>query len=123
MKLILIDTNAWMAIALWKIDLFEEVEKAADFPHEIAILQGTQEELKKIQNEQPGKFRNAAKLALALLKAKKVKIIRGTGSVDNLLVHHSHQGDVVLTQDQQLKKRLSRPYFTLRQKKRVVQVR
>ncbi len=126
---IIIDTNAWMAMAELKIDLFAELERYCDFPYKIEVLSGTIKELEKIVQEQPGKHKRNAKLALAILRAKKVPILEGDAGnnfdigVDNLLVEHSRKGDLVLTQDVVLKKRLVRPYLTLRQKKYVVMVR
>ena len=122
MKRILIDTNALMAIAEFKIDVFQELDRICDFAYNVSVLQGTILELEKIQKEQRLRFKLQAKLALALLKAKKVEIISGEGHVDNILAEYSKQGDLVLTQDMALKKKLSRPYLTLRQKKYVVMV-
>src|SRR3989338_1043217 len=122
MKKIIIDTNALMAISELKIDIFAEDYKVCDFPYQLAVLQGTLDELDKIMREQSGKDRQAAKLAKALLLAKKVVVIAEKGNVDDILVEHSLKADLVLTQDQGLKKRLRRPYLTIRQKKRVIMV-
>ena len=118
--LVLIDTNVLVTSVQWKIDVFSEIEKACDFAYQLAVLQGTLTELKKIQTEQRGRFRDAAKLALLLLKNKKVPVLQEQGYVDDLLAKHSRQGDVIFTQDRELKKRLVKPYLTLRQKKYVV---
>lgn len=123
MKHILIDTNAWMIAAEVKLDLFSEVERVLDIPFTIAVLPGTIQELGKIEKEQPGKYRRAAKLALAIIRAKNLRILSGEGYVDDLLVRHSQKGNIILTQDQELKRRLSRPYLTIRQKKKVIVVR
>mgnify|MGYP001578393865 CR=1 FL=1 len=123
MKRILIDTNALMAIGEWKIDLFLALEEECDFLYTIAVLQGTINELQFIQQEQRGKYQAAAKLALALLKAKKVTIIPSGTDVDGALVEYSHQGYLVLTQDIPLKKRLAKPYLTIRQKKKVITIK
>lgn len=122
MKEILIDTNAMMGIAEYKIDVFEELKRICDFTYEVCVLEGTIRELEQIMKEQRLKFKLTAKLALALLKAKKVKILPGEGFVDDLLAAYSQQGELVLTQDMSLKKRLKRPYLTLRGKKYVVRV-
>src|SRR3989338_3065849 len=105
-KLIILDTNALMNSIQWKIDIFSELERVCDFAYQLAVVQGTLTELKKIQMEQRGKFRDAAKLALLLLKKKKVKVLPEEGYVDDVLVKHSQQGDVILTQDKELKKKL-----------------
>ncbi|MEK6938511.1 MAG: PIN domain-containing protein [Nanoarchaeota archaeon] len=123
-KTVLIDTNAWMAIGELKIDLFSELEKCCDFPVQIATLEGTLRELQKIQEEQRGKFKRFAKLALDLIKAKKVEVFpHSTGNVDELLVDYSHGGFLVLTSDAALKKKLQRPYLTIRQGKMIVMIR
>ncbi len=119
-KQIILDTNALMAIAEFKIDLITELEKAYDFPYELCVLEGTIKELKKIQEEQREKFKRAARLALGIIKVKDIKVLPSVGYVDKELVKHSKRGDLVLTQDIELKKELSLPYLTIRQKKRVV---
>ena len=120
MKLIIIDTNAWMAIVEFKLDIFAALERDCDFPYRIAVLQGTIDELRKIVSEQRTKFRQAALLALGIIEVKKPRIIPGKGKVDDLLAQHSAAGDLVLTQDALLKKRLLKPYLTIRQKKKIM---
>lgn len=122
MKKIILDTNALMAVSEFKIDIFSELEKVCDFQFKIYVLSGVVDELKRIVIEQRGKFSRGAKLALSLLMAKKVKLIKEDGFVDDLLVKHSKKGDLVLTQDIILKRRLKKPYLTIRQKKRIVVV-
>ena len=119
-KQIILDTNALMAIAEFKIDLITELEKAYDFPYELCVLEGTIKELKKIQEEQREKFKRAAKLALGIIKVKKITVLPSIGYVYTELIKHSRNGDLILTQDVELKKELSLPYLTIRQKKRVV---
>lgn len=123
MKRIIIDTNALMAITEFKLDLFTELEKSCDFPYQLYILEGTIKELKKIKAEQSGRYKLAAKLALALVQAKKIKIINCKGNVDTILVKKSQQGYVILTQDMVLKKKLTTPYLTIRQKKKIMIVK
>lgn len=120
MKKIILDTNALMAIAEFKIDIFSELERICDFTYDLYVLEGTIKELKKIMEEQRQKFKRAAKLALAIVKAKGIKKIASSNYVDDVLVELSKKGDLILTQDIELKKRLTKPYLTIRQKKRVV---
>ena len=120
MRRIIIDTNAWMAITEFKLDLFAALERDCDFPYQAAVLQGTIDELRKIVSEQRAKFRQAALLALGRIAAKKVEIIPEQGNVDDWLVKHSKKGDLVLTQDAALKKLLKKPYLTIRQRKRII---
>lgn len=124
MKKVIIDTNVWMELSERKFDLFGELGRVLDFKFEICVLSGTIIELEKIILEQRGRFKSAAKLALALIKAKGLKVLRSEeSSVDEELVGYSQQGNLVLTQDIVLKKRLVRPYLTIRQGKTIVVVR
>ena len=122
MKKVILDTNAVMDMADFKIDLFAELQRILDVPYQVCILEGTITELEKIIVGQRMRFARAAKMGLAILKSKKIKILPGEGKVDDILVHYSQQGALVLTQDRELKKRLSRPFLTIRQKKVVVMV-
>jgi len=111
-----------MAIAEFKIDLFSELETVCDFSYDLFVLSGTIKELNKIMEEQRQKYKRAAKLALGMIKVKGIKKIVSSGYVDDLLVKHSQQGDLILTQDVELKKRLTKPYLTIRQKKKIIVV-
>src|SRR3989338_2677682 len=122
MKRIIIDTNAWMTIADFKIDLFSELEKCCDFSYEICVLQGTIDELRKIISEQRARYRQAALLAIGIIEVKRVQLLLEKGNVDDLLVQHSKKGEIILTQDIELKRRLKKPYLTIRQKKKIILV-
>ncbi len=110
-----------MAITEFKLDLFTALERDCDISYKAVVLPGIIEELEKIISEQRGKFRQAALLAIGIIKAKNIMVIekQKIGEVDDLLVQHSKEGDLVLTQDAELKKRLKRPYLTIRQKKKI----
>ena len=123
MKRLIIDTNALMAIADFKIDIFSELKETCDFNYELFILSGTIDELNKIKEKQRGKYKRAAQLALTILKIKKVKIIKSIGDVDDKLVELSKNKDIILTQDIVLKSKLTRPYLTIRQKKKIIIVK
>jgi rRNA-processing protein FCF1 len=122
MKKIIIDTNAWMAIYDFKLDLFSVLREYCDFKYEIIILQGILDELKEISIEQRGRFKQAALLASGMIKGKKLKVVSTTGGVDDLLVEYSKKNYLILTQDVALKKRLQKPYLTIRQKKKIILV-
>ena len=113
---VFLDTNALMAISEFKLDIFSELSE-----YSLQVLSGTIDELEKIKKEQRGKYKIAAQLGLSLLKAKKIKIVKSAGNVDNLLVEKS-KNNLVLTQDIALKRRLHKPYLTIRQKKKIVMV-
>lgn len=119
MKKIILDTNFLMMPAQLRVDVFEEVRRICNFEHEIAVLDRTIEELNIIIKEQKGADRAAAKLALALVKAKKVKVIKTEEkkSVDKILADFSAQGCIIATQDRELKRKLKKPIIILRQKK------
>ncbi len=120
MKKIIIDTNAWMAIDEFKIDVFSELSKVCDFPFKLIITEGIIKELNKIIQEQKGKYKRSAKLALDIINKKKIKKIASTLDVDTELAKLSKQGYLILTQDIGLKRRLTKPYLTIRQKKKVM---
>ncbi|MBI2112392.1 hypothetical protein HYT52_02555 [Candidatus Woesearchaeota archaeon] len=89
MKKIIIDTNALMAISDFKIDLFSEIKKCCDIGYKLCIVEGTVKELEKIQKEQRGKEKQAARLVLSLLKHQNVEVLEGKGTeqyVDDQLV-------------------------------------
>ena len=117
---IIIDTNALMAVGEQKIDIFIEIEKNCMFQYKLAVLSGTVDELIKIQQEQRGKYKTAAKIALMLLEIKNIAKIPSSEYVDDELVKLSQKGKLVLTQDKELKRRLTKPYLTIRQGKKVV---
>ncbi|MFC1801603.1 PIN domain-containing protein [Nanoarchaeota archaeon] len=122
MKKIILDTNFLLIPAQFRVDIFTEIQRVADFKYQLCILDKTLIELKKIHQEQRGKYKAAVKLALDLIKKKKPKVIKTTSEkyVDDLLVEQSKKGAVIATQDIGLKRRLKKPIITLRQKKRLV---
>ncbi|HLC81685.1 MAG TPA: hypothetical protein VJH68_03425 [Candidatus Nanoarchaeia archaeon] len=126
MKKIILDTNAMMAVAEFKLDIFRSLEDSCYFPYQLYVLSGTIDELQQIKETQRGKFNLAAKLALGILSIKIsagiVLVISNKGKVDDLLAAYSKKRYLILTQDVNLKKRLFKPYLTIRQKKFVVQV-
>ncbi|MBI4983627.1 hypothetical protein HZC32_03210 [Candidatus Woesearchaeota archaeon] len=124
MRKVIIDTNALMAAVEFKLEVFSELAKCCDFKFKTAVLEGTVEELKKIITEQGGKHKAAAKLALAMLQAKDVEVLTSKkNNVDDSLVDYSRNGYLVLTQDLELKRRLTKPYLTIRQRKKIIWVR
>lgn len=104
---IILDTNFLMAIAQFKIDIFSEIERIADFRYNIYILDKTIDELKNIIKTQKGKNKRAASLALQLIKVKKVKKLKTKqGKTDDLIVDIADKDTLVATQDKNLRKRL-----------------
>ena len=130
MKQGIIDTNALIAIATFKIDVFEEIENCLDVEYELCVVEGTLKELVKLKvvSKLSGKDKTAAKLALTILehkiKNKDIVVIKDDPKidVDTTLANLSKDGALVLTQDKGLKARLTKPYLTIRQKKKVVMI-
>jgi len=121
MKIIL-DTNFLLIPAQFKVDIFSEIERICDFPFKIYILEQSVGELNKVKEEQTGKNKAAAKLALQLVKQKGLNTIKNSkkDSVDNILVDIADKDIIIATQDIELKKRLKAKnikIITLRSKK------
>lgn len=108
MKIIL-DTNFLMAIAQFRIDIFSEIGRIAEFRYDICILDKTIDELNNIIKVQKGKERFAAKLALDILDAKGISQLKtGPGKTDDLIVDAAGKDTVIATQDRELKRRVCR---------------
>ena len=126
MKKILLDTNFLLIPAQFKVDIFSEIERICNFNYKLYILDKTIEELNNIIEKQRGKNREAAKLALKLIKLKKISIIKTeeTLTTDNLIIKKADKKEfIVATQDKFLKKQLkikNTPLIVLRQKKRLL---
>ena len=126
MKKILLDTNFLLIPAQFKVDIFSEIERICNFNYKLYILDKTIEELNNIIEKQRGKNKDAAKLALKLVKLKKINIIKTeeTLTTDNLIIKKADKKEfIVATQDKFLKKQLklkNTPLIVLRQKKRLL---
>ena len=109
MYIIVLDTNIILDIIKFKVDIFQELKRICNFQYNLAILDKTLEELKNKKN---------SKLAFALIKKYKLKIIKTKqGYVDSILAN-LNKNYIIATNDQGLKKLLkNKPYITLRQKK------
>ncbi len=126
-KEIIIDTNAFLALSHFGLDIFTALDDACDFAYDLFVFEGTVAELEKLIVREKGKEKAAAKLGLQVLRRKvldgKLVLLDDIDSklsVDDNLVLASCDGKLVLTQDKELKGRLSRPYLTIRQKKKVI---
>src|SRR3989339_1295599 len=119
---IILDTNVLMAVSQFKLDVFSQVDQFSDYPYELFILDKTILELNNIFTQQTGKNKQAAKLALSIIKQKKLSLIpTEEGQVDDLLVAYSLKGYVIVTQDLILKKRIKKAggiALTIRQKRK-----
>ena len=123
---IILDTNFLLIPYQFKVDIFSEIDRIILEKYQLYILDKTLDELEKIvkDKEQKGKNKLAAKLALLLVKAKDVKIIKTKKDklVDDLIVELADKDTIVCTQDTELKKRLPCKIITLRQKKKLILV-
>lgn len=124
MKKIILDTNLLMAIGQFNVDIFSEISRICDFKYELFVLDRQIGELEKI-SKKSGKNKKAANLALALIKEKKVSIIKTKEKkhVDDLILEITEKDDVVATVDKNLKKRAlseGKKVIFLRQKKYLV---
>ncbi len=110
MKKIILDTNFLLIPALFKVDIFEEIKRICDFQYELCVLDKTLDELEKvIQTTKKGKDKEAAKLAMGLIKSKHINIIETESikNVDDLILDLLNQGDyIVATQDKALKDKI-----------------
>lgn len=117
MKRIILDTNFLLAINQFKIDVFSELERICDFPYSVCILDKTIDELNKIIIEQKGKDKEAAKLALEIIKGKVEVLETKKGYVDDILVGLAGKDTLIATQDQELKRRVKTGVIVIKQKK------
>lgn len=118
---IVIDTNALIYAAKEKLDVLSELKKMGFT--KIVIPNEVLKELESIQNDkkQKGADKNAAKLALQIIKFSKVDTLHlGRGHPDDKILEFAKAKDfAVLTNDSILKKRLkdeSVPIFTISKK-------
>lgn len=108
MKTVIIDTNFLLMPGQFKVDIYSEIDRLIIGKHELAVLDRTLEELESLTKKGTGADKRAAKLGLALLKAKGLKIIATNQdkSVDDLLVELANKDIIVATQDKGLRARL-----------------
>ncbi len=124
MKNITLDTNTLLFIAQYHFDVFEAINSQIDDTNTISVLDKVVAELEKLINKGRLSEKKAAKLALELIRHKKVGIIKtpenGLTADDELL---KLDGYAVLTQDKELKRKLKEKgteVFTIRQKRRII---
>ena len=124
MKKIILDTNFLMAVGQFKVDIFSEIYRICNFNYQLCIMDKTVDELKKIiQSKQKGKDKAAAKLALAIISSKKLKILKTKEDkpVDDLILDANDA--IVATTDKELINRLKEKkakIIRLRQKKYLI---
>lgn len=106
MRKIILDTNFLLVPSQFKVDIFSEIDRICLFNYELYILDKTINELKEIIEKQKGKNKEAAKIALMLIKKKHITIIKTEeGKVDDLILRLINKGDILATQDALLRKK------------------
>ena len=124
MEKIILDTNFLLIPYQFKLDIFKEIDRILHFDYSLFILDKTLDELNNIVEKQKGKDKDAAKFALKLLEAKKIKkIMSNAKNADDSIVDVASQEKVIVaTQDKVLKQRLEEagiPIIIMRQKKKL----
>ena len=116
---IIFDTNFLLIPGSLKVDIFSEIDRIIDEPYKLYIVDKTFDELNNIIENQKSKYKEAAKIALQLIKQKDIKIIdvkqkslymtidSGEHIVDDIILQISNKNTIIATQDKELKKRLS----------------
>ncbi len=124
MKKIVLDTNFIMSVAELKIDIFTEMKRIANFNYELCIMDKTLDELKGLTEIGSGRQKQAAKIALQLIKQRKISVMqtKKDRNVDNLIIdvvdkHKKEHDYVIATSDKELKRKLKNtPLIIIKQK-------
>ena len=125
-KKILLDTNFLLVPYQFGVDIFTQIDRIMHSQYRIFVLDKSVEELKKVIEEQKGKSRDAAKVALELIAIENIAIVKTQGNkkTDDAIIELSSEDDyIVATQDKDLKRRLINHgvgVIVLRQKKILV---
>ncbi len=123
-KKVVLDTNFLLIPGQFRVDIFSELDRVCQGAYQVFILDKTLEELENILRKQRGKHKEAAKLALGLVKAKNINTLpSGKETVDDAIVALADKDTLVATQDMGLKRRLKGKaggVITLRQKKYLI---
>jgi rRNA-processing protein FCF1 len=107
----------------FRVDIFTELDRVCNFNFKLFVLDKTIEEIEKIVEEQKGKNKEAAKIALKLIAIKKINIIKTKSNIktDDVIRDVAAKDNyIVATQDKDLKRRLinqGASVIVLRQKK------
>ena len=129
-KTILLDTNFLLIPSQFKVDIFAELDRVCDFQHTAAVMDSTVAELKSLSADagKSLKDRRGAKMALQLLEAGQVAVIKSRKvfkSADKAILEFAsaNKDVMVATQDRELKRRLKAlgvSVAVLRQKSHIV---
>lgn len=105
---IILDTNFLLIPVVFKVDIFEEIQRICFFQYELCIVEGTIRELERLVETENQKDRMAAKVALSLIESKNIiKLpMEGYYHVDKSLINWGSKGAIIATQDKDLKREL-----------------
>lgn len=123
-KKIVLDTNFLLIPGQFGVDIFTELQKVCDFSYKVYIMETTLDELQNILDKGSGKAKQAAKLALDIIKAKDINIMSSdVGYVDRAILDIVDDDTIVATMDSELREKLKKKgvrLITLRQKKYLI---
>ncbi len=121
MKRVILDTNFLLIPMKFNVDIFSEIDRICLFNYKLYVLDKTIDELGKIIEKQKGKDKEAAKIALQLVKKKDInKIKTKEGKVDELILSLLDKDCILATQDKLLRRKALKKgvrTILLRQKK------
>src|SRR3989338_2511204 len=69
---IILDTNFLLIPVVFKVDIFEEIQRICFFQYELCIVECTIRELERLVETENQKDRMAAKVALSLIESKNI---------------------------------------------------
>jgi rRNA-processing protein FCF1 len=103
---VILDTNFLLIPFRFKINIIQELDYLIDVSHKFTISSMTLEELRRI-GESSGKDGMAARLALKMIDASKIEIIKNEKEVDDWIVEYAQASNaIVCTNDTKLRRRL-----------------
>jgi hypothetical protein len=119
---VLVDTSFLMLPGSFRIDIFKELARVLESNFEVLVPSAVLAELRHLITSGSPKNRNAARIALALVR--NARVIQGEGPADETIAKLAkREGAVVATLDSRLRRELRRegiPVVYLRGKSHLV---
>lgn len=107
-KKVVLDTNFLLVPYQFGLDIFIEIERILEVPHEFIVPSGVVAELEGL-GKGKGKEGAAARFALKLLGAHKCTSVESAGNVDGWILEYApSEGALVATNDRSLRNRLKK---------------
>ncbi len=110
-KKVVLDTNFLLIPGQFRVDIFEEIKRIADFRFKLYIFEKTEKELENILKNAKTKDRMAANIAKKLIKERDISYLKGDEalSVDEQIIEFARSNECfVATQDAELKRKLKK---------------